>query len=103
MVVNIGRALAGDWHFVGDDIRAVVEAARSARRDHQSDLRDAACCRTTTSKSASAKLSEAAGAAFVKTSTGFGLVKGADGGMIATGATEHDIRLMRATCGPPSK
>jgi deoxyribose-phosphate aldolase len=46
------------------------------------------------------KISEAAGAAFVKTSTGFGFVKGADGTLQATGATEHDIQLMRASCSP---
>ena len=49
------------------------------------------------------KISEAAGAAFVKTSTGFGFVKAPDGAMAATGATEHDIQLMRATCSPQSK
>src|SRR5690606_17913897 len=41
------------------------------------------------------EISEAAGAAFVKTSTGFGFVKGPDGSLQSTGATEHDIRLMR--------
>ncbi len=46
------------------------------------------------------QLCEAAGAAFVKTSTGFGYVKGEGGAMIATGATEHDVRLLRANCGP---
>jgi deoxyribose-phosphate aldolase len=43
---------------------------------------------------------ESAGAAFVKTSTGFGFVKAASGDMKTTGATEHDVRLMRAYCGP---
>jgi len=40
------------------------------------------------------ELSEASGAAFVKTSTGFGYLKSADGSLLATGATEHDLRLM---------
>jgi deoxyribose-phosphate aldolase len=40
-----------------------------------------------------------AGAAFVKTSTGFGYVSDAEGGLIATGATEHDIALMKSVCG----
>jgi deoxyribose-phosphate aldolase len=35
----------------------------------------------------------------VKTSTGFGFVKQSDGSLASTGATEHDIRLMRAHCG----
>ena len=39
--------------------------------------------------------SERAGADFVKTSTGFGFVKAADGSLTSTGATRDDIRLMR--------
>ena len=46
------------------------------------------------------RVGERAGAAFVKTSTGFGMVKGESGGLQATGATEHDVRLMRKHCGP---
>ena len=29
MVVNIGKVLSGDWRYVADDVRAVVEAAHS--------------------------------------------------------------------------
>jgi deoxyribose-phosphate aldolase len=43
---------------------------------------------------------EAAGADFVKTSTGYGFVKGADGRYSYRGATEHDLALMRANCSP---
>jgi deoxyribose-phosphate aldolase len=99
MVVNIGRVLAQDWQFVGDDIRAVVEAASAGGAITKvifetgllpgDDLKIRLC-----------ELSETAGAAFVKTSTGFGMVKSDSGGMIATGATEHDIKLMRGACGP---
>ncbi len=35
------------------------------------------------------------GVDFVKTSTGFGYVKGSDGNVSYTGATEHDVKLMR--------
>jgi deoxyribose-phosphate aldolase len=99
MVVNLGRVLAQDWTYVGDDIRAVVEAAKAAGAIAKvifetgllpsDDLKIRLC-----------ELSEQAGAAFVKTSTGFGMVKAEGGGMQATGATEHDVRLMRAHCGP---
>jgi deoxyribose-phosphate aldolase len=41
------------------------------------------------------RLSEKAGADFVKTSTGYGFVKGADGTYGYKGATEHDLVLMR--------
>jgi deoxyribose-phosphate aldolase len=98
MVVNIGRALAGDWQFVGDDIRAVVEAAK-ANGAITKVIFECGLLPSDDVKRRLCELSEAAGAAFVKTSTGFGMVKG-EGGMIATGATEHDIRLMRAACSP---
>ena len=98
MVVNIGRALAGDWRFVGDDIRAVVEAAK-ANGAITKVIFECGLLPNDDVKRRLCELSEAAGAAFVKTSTGFGMVKG-DGGMIATGATEHDIRLMRTACSP---
>ncbi len=98
IVVNIGRALAGDWEFVGDDIRAVVEAAK-ANGAITKVIFECGLLPSDDVKRRLCELSEAAGAAFVKTSTGFGMVKG-EGGMIATGATEHDIRLMRAACSP---
>jgi deoxyribose-phosphate aldolase len=31
MVVNIGKVLSGDWKYVTDDIRAVVEAAHARK------------------------------------------------------------------------
>jgi deoxyribose-phosphate aldolase len=98
MVVNIGRVIAEDWTYVADDIRAVVDAARGGEALTKvifetgllpsDDLKIRLC-----------KICEEAGAAFVKTSTGFGMVKDAAGHMTATGATEHDVRLMRQHCG----
>jgi deoxyribose-phosphate aldolase len=95
MVVNIGRVIQQDWGYVADDIRAVVEAAKAGGAITKvifetglipnDDLKIRLC-----------QICEESGAAFVKTSTGFGYVKGADGAMQATGATEHDIKLMRA-------
>jgi len=41
---------------------------------------------------------ERAGADFVKTSTGYGFVKRPDGAYSYQGATEHDLKLMRAHC-----
>src|SRR5262245_7517249 len=99
MVVNVGKVLSGDWTYVEQDIRSVVDAARRGGAITKvifetgllpnDDLKIRLC-----------KISEAAGAAFVKTSTGFGYVKQANGQMAATGATEADVRLMRANCGP---
>jgi deoxyribose-phosphate aldolase len=38
--------------------------------------------------------------AFVKTSTGYGFVKRADGSYTYAGATDHDLALMRRECVP---
>jgi deoxyribose-phosphate aldolase len=99
MVVNIGRVLEGDWTYVGDDIASVVAAANQSGAITKvifetgllpnDDIKRKLC-----------ELSEAAGAAFVKTSTGFGFVKDAAGNLVSTGATVADITLMRATCSP---
>ncbi len=98
MVANIGQVLSGHWAYVEADICAVVEAARS----HGAITKvifETGLLPNDETKIRLCQASEAAGAAFVKTSTGFGFVKSPEGAMIATGATEHDIRLMRATCG----
>lgn len=97
MVVNIGRVLAEDWDYVLNDIRSVCEAAKKydvitkvifeTGLLPNDDLKIQLC-----------KLSEEAGAAFVKTSTGFGFVKDDSGALVSTGATEHDIKLMREHC-----
>lgn len=97
MVVNIGATLAGEWSIVGDDIAAVVAAAR----EHDAITKvifETGLMPDDATKQKLCELSEAAGAAFVKTSTGFGFVRGADGSLKSTGATVEDIRLMRAAC-----
>jgi deoxyribose-phosphate aldolase len=99
MVVNIGKVLSGDWSFVERDIRAVVEAARHGGAITKV-IFETGLLPDDEAKIRLCQLSEAAGAAFVKTSTGFGFVKRSDGTMVATGATEHDVRLMREHCGP---
>lgn len=99
MVVNIGKALSGDWGYIEADIRAVVDAARS-RGAIAKIIFETGLLPNDALKIRLCEASEAAGAAFVKTSTGFGYMNGEGGTLVATGATEHDIGLMRATCGP---
>ena len=99
MVVNVGKVLAGDWDYVEQDIRAVVDAARSGGAITKV-IFETGLLPSDEVKVRLCKISEAAGAAFVKTSTGFGYVKQANGQMAATGATDADVRLMRANCGP---
>lgn len=99
MVVNLGKALFGDWAYVEADVRAVVDAARR----HGAITKvifETGLLPNDDVKIRLCRASEAAGAAFVKTSTGFGYVKGEGGIVRVTGATEHDVKLMRATCGP---
>jgi deoxyribose-phosphate aldolase len=99
MVANVGKVLSGDWDCVERDIRAVVDTAKS-HGVITKVIFETGLLPNDEVKIRLCKISEAAGAAFVKTSTGFGFVKGADGNLTATGATEHDIQLMRANCGP---
>jgi deoxyribose-phosphate aldolase len=99
MVANLGKALSGDWDFVAADIQAVVDAARSHGAITKVIL-ETGLLPNDEVKIRLCQVSEAAGAAFVKTSTGYGVVKGEGGALAVTGATEHDVKLMRAACGP---
>jgi deoxyribose-phosphate aldolase len=99
MVVNVGKVLSGDWSYVESDIRAVVEAAHRAGAITKV-IFETGLLPDDAAKVRLCQISEAAGAAFVKTSTGFGFIKRSDSMMVATGATEHDVRLMREHCGP---
>lgn len=85
MVINIGAVKDRNWDFVRDDIKAVVEASKPAIVKVIIET----CLLTDEEKVKACELSEEAGAAFVKTSTGFS----------TGGATVEDIRLMRKTVG----
>jgi deoxyribose-phosphate aldolase len=99
MVVNLGKVFSADWQYVERDIRAVTDTAREAGAITKV-IFETGLLPDDETKIRLCQLSEAAGVAFVKTSTGFGYVRRSDGTMVATGATEHDVRLMRARCGP---
>jgi len=86
MVMNIGSAKAGDWAAVQADIAAVVNAAKPAIVKVIIET----CLLTDEQKVNACLAAKAAGAAFVKTSTGFS----------TGGATVEDIALMRKTVGP---
>ena len=83
MVINIGWLRSGEDRRVEDDIIAVVQA--SAGRALVKVILENAYL-TDDEKVRGSKLTEAAGADFVKTSTGFA----------PTGATIEDLQLMRA-------
>lgn len=86
MVIHIGAAKAGDWALVQRDIEGVVKAA--AGRTVKVIIET--CLLTDEEKVKTCEAAKAAGAHFVKTSTGFS----------TGGATTHDIALMRETVGP---
>ncbi len=86
MVINIGAMKSRDLAVVYEDIKAVVDAAAPAIVKVIIET----CKLTDEEKVMACALSRAAGAAFVKTSTGFG------GG----GAKAEDIALMRRCVGP---
>ena len=87
MVIPVGALRSGDDDAVLDDIRAVVSAA--ARRAAVKVILETAYLNDA-EKTRAARLAKSAGAAFVKTSTGFG----------PAGATVEDIRLLRSVIGP---
>lgn len=106
MVVNLGKALSGDWDFVERDIRAVCDEAHKhgakVKVIFENDYltNGGAGLGSDDFKRKLCQISERAGADWVKTSTGYGFVKGADGKYSYKGATEHDLKLMRAACSP---
>src|SRR5262249_51278445 len=103
MVINIGKALSGDLTFVENDIRVVCAEAhqRGAKVKviFENDFLTSggAGLNSDDFKRKLCQTCERAGADWVKTSTGYGFVKGADGKYIYKGATEADLRLMRAS------
>lgn len=85
MVINIGRLMDGDYDYVKNDIQAVIKVA------HNNNVLVKVIFEnyylTEEQKKVACRLSEEAGADFVKTSTGFA------GG----GATLEDLQLMKTS------
>ena len=106
MVINIGKALGGDWDYVERDVKVVCDEARRRRAKvkviFENDYLDkgGAGLSSDDFKRQLCRICERAGADWVKTSTGFGFVRQPDGGYNYRGATADDLALMRATCSP---
>jgi deoxyribose-phosphate aldolase len=103
MVINIGKALSGDWSYVEGDIKAVCDEAhqRGAKVkvifENDYLAKGGAGLSAEDFKRQLCLISERAGADWIKTSTGYGFVKGADGKYSYRGATDADLQLMRAS------
>ena len=96
VVANIGAVLSGDWELVADDLFGVCDEAHGHGARVKVIFETGFLLRDE-DKAELCRRSARAGAEWVKTSTGFGFVKAADGTMQATGATEADLRLMLAS------
>jgi len=99
MVINIGKALGGDWEYVEKEIKAVTDACHRNNAivkvifetDYVSGNED---------KIKLCEICTRCGCDFVKTSTGYGYTKLPSGDYNYTGATVADVKLMRKYCGP---
>lgn len=83
MVVNISKVLSGDWDYVRDDIRAVIEPTHAAGQKVKVIFEN--CYLNDEQKIRLCEICGELGADWVKTSTGYG----------TGGATHDDLRLMR--------
>ncbi len=104
VVLNLGKALSGDWDYVERDLAAVCQEAHQhgakvkAILENDYLAKGGAGLSSDELKRRLCQVAERAGADWVKTSTGYGFVKGPDGRYSYEGATEHDLKLMRASC-----
>jgi deoxyribose-phosphate aldolase len=99
MVINIGKALSGDWAYIEKEISSVTEVVHRngsiIKVIFETDF-----VTKTEDKIRLCEICTKAGADFVKTSTGYGYVKLPSGDYNYKGATTADVELMRKHCGP---
>ena len=99
MVINVGKALGGDWAYVSSEIKAINDVVHANRailkvifeNDYLQESQIIKLC----------EICSSIGVAFVKTSTGYGFVKQENGMYSYKGATVAHLKLMRQNC-PPS-
>jgi deoxyribose-phosphate aldolase len=89
MVMNLGLFASGEYELVQEDIAQVVKATKATNPRAEIKVILETCLWTDEQVIKACQLTEAAGADFVKTSTGFA----------ASGATTEVISIMRKTVG----
>ena len=102
MVINIGKALQGDWDYITQEIKAVTNVCHTLgsivkvifETDYVTKVADIVkLC----------QICSEVGADYVKTSSGFGFIKQANGDYNYQGATIPNLELMRMSVGPKVK
>lgn len=99
MVANIGKVLSEEWDYVESEIKAINDACIN----HGAVLKVIFENDFLPDDKYKIKLCDICNileVAFVKTSTGYGFVKGADGKYSYRGATVPDLKLMRSHLKP---
>lgn len=94
MVVNVAKVLQEDWDYVTSELKAVVEVTKK----HKAVLKVIFENDFIPADKYIIRLCEICSELsidYVKTSSGFGFVKGSDGKYSYEGATIHDLELMR--------
>lgn len=99
MVVNVGKVLSENWSYIEEEISSVLSVSNENggllkvifETDYlPDDYHKIRLCEICSNLKVG----------FVKTSTGFGFVKRADGSLSTLGATDHDLKLMRNHSAP---
>jgi len=97
MVINIGKTLQKDWEYVEQELKIISEECKKGNAILKvifetdfvtDDIHKIKLCELCTKHKIE----------FVKTSTGFGYVKQANGFFAYSGATFHDIEFLRKHC-----
>lgn len=102
MVINIGKALQGDWAYISEEIKSVSDAVHQ----HGAIVKVIFETDYLTKETDIVKLCQICtevGADYVKTSTGFGFVKQPNGDYNYVGATIPVLELMKRSVGPKVK
>lgn len=102
MVINIGKALQGDWEYITREIKAVTNACHK----HHAIVKVIFETDYVTKEADIVKLCQICtevGADYVKTSSGFGFVKQGNGDYNYQGATIPVLTLMNKSVGPKVK
>lgn len=99
MVVNIGKVLSNDWDYIDTEIAAVVALTKkhgaALKVIFENDFLPADSYKIRLCEICNSHQVE-----FVKTSTGYGFSKQADGSYNYRGATHTDLQLMRKHADP---